>query len=212
MREIQQFVPEGSFYYNSPLHIVITSPFHSSVPVVIHSDREMSDDEYEARESARILRLETARLRREADDDGRKRIRALEREAIEAKRKEDREAMSEENRKLGTYKSRKRDREIWLDTTPAKRERRTYTTTRVKKPAKPAFVPPEGHLTMDKVIGDIKEAGIILAIGKGYISGVKHGGRWYVHAAQLEAYVASAHERKVQKAKESWAKRKAEST
>jgi len=197
--EVKQTVPEGSFYYNCPLHLCILSPYRSISGVAQSTGKgALSDEAYEAkleREEARLeareLAVEQRRLKREAEM------------AVRAEAKKQRDAITSQERakksRLEKEKHLERNSEkkkklpgtsLLLDTQP----RSALSRPRAKKPeAKP--VPKTGYVAIGLVAQGIGVPALILAIKKGAIPGEKLNRQWYVDEVVASKYAAEKDKR-----------------
>jgi len=216
---VRETVPEDSFYYNAPKHLVLTSPYFSLAPVGLHSDREMDDDEYEAKVLAREEALAEAAARREAEAEARRDERVRLKAIRDAEEKEARARKSEENKRLAGPR-KERAKEVWLDTTPVrlnglsarerteKQKKRSVRSRREQKMIhRPK--PRPGYVPIKEAAAGMTIPGLIIAIRKGAVPAEKLQRQWYVDKALARAYIESSDRRKHEQSLVSLAKARA---
>jgi len=195
---------------NAPAHIIIISNNYATSQIGAHENREMCDDDIEARKEAK------AQVVREAQEARRviyldklaakAEIRKVEDLAIKAMRT----ARSEANRKLGRTRKKHVDEGPYLDTNQCRRKHKVVHKINPlfeREDTRPEV--PNGYQALNGMKGIFTVPCMILAINRGHVQAVKIGRRWYVDTVSALAYVSSSGDRKIEASKASLRKARA---
>lgn len=220
--KVQSGTPEpGSFYYNVPAHIFLTSPFFSGT--TLHAslgddDRDTTERDAQrkaqlkawadAREAKKRIREEESKKRREINAEYRRLA------SIAAKAKAIAEGWTGQPKPQAKH-------EVMLDTTPGpgnigwfkalppvprkqaynqeQRKRETIRERERRARIRQAVIDalPEGYVLAESVVVVKSKNAVDLALRKHWVAGAKIGNKWYCNARELQEYCIEAERKRL---------------